>query len=169
MYCLLVRYAQLGKESSDYGGWVLQKLEVHLIINISFRRKFQVRKHNESWIGIIWRDLIMETKVFDRSVKLCRVEGSNLDPRKHWYVLTESLCGIRPNAFAKSEIFRRFPDEIRSVPPAGPLSPPKMAVHSTPGNQATRILFLRLVSVPDYLDRDNLQHMDLRDLKTLFL
>ena len=46
---------------------------------------------------------------------------------------------------------------------------PKMAVHSTPGNQATRMLFLRLVSVPDYLDRENFQHMDLCDLKTLFL
>ena len=66
----------------------------------------------------------MGTEVFDRSVKLCRVEGSNLDPKKHWYVLTESLCGLRPNAFAKSEIFRRFPDEIRSVPPAG-LKPAK--------------------------------------------
>ena len=39
-------------------------------------------------------------------------------------------------------------------------SPPKMAVHSTPGNQATRMLFLRFVSVPDYLDRENFQHMD---------
>ena len=66
----------------------------------------------------------METKVLDRSVKLCRVEGSNLDPKKHWYVLTVSLCGLRPNAFAKSEIFRRFPDELRSVPPAG-LKPAK--------------------------------------------
>ena len=110
----------------------------------------------------------METEVFDRSVKLCRVKGSNLDPKKHWYVLTESLCGIRPNAYAKSEIFRRFPDEIRSVPPAG-LKPAEMAVHSTPGNQETRMLFLRVVSVPDYLDRENFQHMDLCDLKTLFL
>ena len=28
------------------------------------------------------------------------------------------LRGIRPNSFAKNEIFCRFPDEIRSVPPA---------------------------------------------------
>ena len=66
----------------------------------------------------------METEVFDRSVKLCRVKGSNLDPKKLWYVLTESLCGIRPNAFAKSEISRQFPNEIWSVPPAG-LKPAK--------------------------------------------
>ncbi|RMX35762.1 hypothetical protein pdam_00025352, partial [Pocillopora damicornis] len=86
--------------------------------------EFQFRKHNESWIRIIWRDLITETEVFDRSVKLCRVKGSNLDPKKLWYVLTESLCGIRPNAFAKSEISCQFPNEIWSVPPAG-LKPAK--------------------------------------------
>ena len=64
----------------------------------------------------------MEAGVLDRSVhhpwSLSRVTGRNLDPRKHWYVATKSLCGVRPNAFAKNEIFRRFPDEIRSVPPA---------------------------------------------------
>lgn len=49
---------------------------------------------------------------------LSRVTGRNLDSRKHWYVATKDLCGVRPNAFAKNEIFRRFPDEIRSVPPA---------------------------------------------------
>ena len=113
----------------------------------------------------------METEVFDRSVKLCRVKGSNLDPKKLWYVLTESLCGIRPNAFAKSEISRQFPNEIWSVPPAG-LKPAKNGCSFNTrqsGNQATRMLFLRLVSVPDYLDRENFQHMDLCDLKTLFL
>ena len=64
----------------------------------------------------------MDTDLFVRSAdhpwSLSRVTGHNLDPGKHWYVLTKSLCGIRPNAFAKNEIFRRFPDEIRSVPPA---------------------------------------------------
>lgn len=64
----------------------------------------------------------MDADVLDRSAdhpwSLSRVTGRNLDPRKHWYVATKSLCGIRPNAFAKNEIFRRFPDEIRSVPPA---------------------------------------------------
>lgn len=49
---------------------------------------------------------------------LSRVTGCNLDPAKHWYVVTQSLCGVRPNAFANYDIFRRFPDEIRSVPPA---------------------------------------------------
>lgn len=68
----------------------------------------------------------MDTEVLDRSAdhpwSLSRVTGHNLDPGKYWYVLTKSLCGIRPNAFAKNEIFRRFPDEIRSVPP-GDLKP----------------------------------------------
>lgn len=49
---------------------------------------------------------------------LSRVTGKNLDARKHWYVLTSSLCGVKPNVFAKNEIFRRFPEEIRSVAPA---------------------------------------------------
>ena len=49
---------------------------------------------------------------------LSRVTGKNLDPGKHWYVLTSSLCGVKPNVFAKNEIFRRFPEEIRSVAPA---------------------------------------------------
>ena len=64
----------------------------------------------------------MDADVFDRSAdhpwSLSRVTGRNLDPGKHWYVLTKSLCGVRPNAFAKNEIFRRFPDEISCVPPA---------------------------------------------------
>ena len=49
---------------------------------------------------------------------LSRVTGCNLDPTKHWYVVTQSLCGVMPNAFANYDIFRRFPDEICSVPPA---------------------------------------------------
>ena len=49
---------------------------------------------------------------------LSRVTGKNLNPRKHWYVLTSSLCGVKPNVFAKNEIFQRFPEEIRSVAPA---------------------------------------------------
>ena len=63
----------------------------------------------------------MDSDVFDRSVNpwsLSRVTGRDLDPGKHWYVLTKTLCGTRPNAFAKNEIFPRFPEEIRSVPPA---------------------------------------------------
>ena len=63
----------------------------------------------------------MDSDVFDRSAdpwSFSRVTGRDLDPAKHWYVLTKNLCGTRPNAFAKNEIFRRFPREIRSVPPA---------------------------------------------------
>ena len=46
---------------------------------------------------------------------LSRVSGPSLDPQKHWYILTRQLCGTRPTDFAKNEVFRCFPDEIRSV------------------------------------------------------
>ena len=49
---------------------------------------------------------------------LSRVSERTLDPGKHCYVATKRLCGVRLNAFGKNEIFGRFPDEIRSVPPA---------------------------------------------------
>ena len=40
----------------------------------------------------------------------------------------------------QSEIFGRFPDQVRSIPQAG-LKPTKKAVHSTPDNQANCILY----------------------------
>ena len=46
---------------------------------------------------------------------LSRVTSQALDPRKHWYVLKKEICGIRPADFSRNEIFKRFPDEIRSV------------------------------------------------------
>lgn len=46
---------------------------------------------------------------------LSRVTSASLDPRKHWYVVTKDICGTRPTDFSKNEIFRRFPDELRSV------------------------------------------------------
>ena len=46
---------------------------------------------------------------------LSRVTSPSLDPRKHWYVLKKEICGVRPADFLRNEIFRRFPDEIRSV------------------------------------------------------
>ena len=49
---------------------------------------------------------------------LSRVTGKDHDPGKHWYVLTSSLCGIKPNKLAQNEIFCRFPEKISSVPPA---------------------------------------------------
>ena len=52
--------------------------------------KFQLRKHDKSYIGITWRDLTMEAEVFDRSAELSLVTGSSLDPKKYWYVLTKS-------------------------------------------------------------------------------
>ena len=66
------------------------KLKVHLIIIAVSMLKFQLRKHKKSGIEITWRDLIMEAEVFDRSAELFIVTGSNLDPKKYWYVLTKS-------------------------------------------------------------------------------
>ena len=66
------------------------KLEVHLIIITVSMLEFQLRKHKKSDIEITWRDLIMEAEVFDRSAELSIVTGSNLDPKKSWYVLTKS-------------------------------------------------------------------------------
>ena len=66
------------------------KLKVHLIIITASMLEFQLRKHKKSGIEITWRDLIMEAEVFDRSAELFKVTGSNLDPKKYWYVLTKS-------------------------------------------------------------------------------
>ena len=66
------------------------KLKVHLIIITASMLEFQLRKHKKSGIEITWRDLIMEAEVFDRSAELSIVTGSNLDPKKYWYVLTKS-------------------------------------------------------------------------------
>ena len=52
--------------------------------------EFQLRKHNKSCIGMTWRDLIMKAEDFDRSAELSIVTGSNLHPKKYWYVLTKS-------------------------------------------------------------------------------
>ena len=51
--------------------------------------EFQLRKHNKSCFGITWRNLIMEAEVFDRSIdrSISMVTGSNLDPKKYWYML----------------------------------------------------------------------------------
>ena len=66
------------------------KLKVHLIINTASMLEFQLRKRKKSGIKITWRDLIVEAEVFDRSAELSIVTGSNLDPKKSWYVLTKS-------------------------------------------------------------------------------
>ena len=66
------------------------KLKLHLIIKTSSMLQFQLRKHNKRSIGITWRDLIMGAEVFDRLAELSMVTGSNLDLKKHWYVLTKS-------------------------------------------------------------------------------
>ena len=73
----------------------------------------------------------METMASESSFQsnLWTVKSSSLDSQKHWYILTKAICGTRPNEFAKSEIFRRFPDEIqrrsaREVLPAKSAFPP---------------------------------------------
>ena len=66
------------------------KLKVHLIINTASMLEFQLRKHKKSGIKITWRDLIMEAEVFDGSPELSIVTGSNLDPKKSWYVLMKN-------------------------------------------------------------------------------
>ena len=66
------------------------KLKVHLIINTASMLEFQLRKHKKSGIEITWRDRIMEAEVFDLSAELSIVTGSNVDPKKSWYVLTKS-------------------------------------------------------------------------------
>ena len=63
----------------------------------------------------------MEAEVFDRLAELSRVTGFNLDPKMQWYVLKKSYCGIRPNAFAKTEMFGRFPDDCNTFCPASRL------------------------------------------------
>ena len=47
---------------------------------------------------------------------LSRVTSASLDTKKHWYVFKREICGVRPTDFSKNEIFRRFSEEIRSVP-----------------------------------------------------
>ena len=67
-----------------------------------------------------FRIIVMEDVDRSRSrdsPSLSRVTGDALDPGKHWYVVTKHLCGSRPKEFAKSEIFRHFPDEMQSVDP----------------------------------------------------
>lgn len=56
----------------------------------------------------------MATLPFQGS-SLWRVTSPSLDPLKNWYILTKENCGRRPTDFAKSNIFKRFQDEIRSV------------------------------------------------------
>ena len=60
----------------------------------------------------------MEAEVFDRLAELFVVTGSNLDPKKYWYVLTKSQCIIRSKAFAKNELFRRLRDDYNTFCPA---------------------------------------------------
>ena len=57
----------------------------------------------------------VSSSVPSKTWELCRVTSPALDTKKHWYVLTKSLCGSRPKDFAKNEIFCRFPSEIQLV------------------------------------------------------
>ena len=46
---------------------------------------------------------------------LSRVTSSSLDPQKHWYLLTKEICRVYPKDFARNEIFKSFPGELRRV------------------------------------------------------
>ena len=50
-------------------------------------------------------DLFMETEILDHLAELSRVTGSNLESKKHWYVVMKTLCKIKQVAFAESKIF----------------------------------------------------------------
>ena len=50
-------------------------------------------------------DLFMETEILDQLAELSRVTGSNLDSKKHWYVVMKALCKIKQVALAESKIF----------------------------------------------------------------
>ena len=82
--------------------------------------EFQLRKHKKSGIEITWRALIMEAEVFVRSAELFIVTGSNLDPKKYWYVLTKKLnvksgrTLLQTNCFVDSAM-----TTICSIPAAG--------------------------------------------------
>ena len=62
----------------------------------------------------------MEVEVLDRSAELSRVTGSNLDPKKYWYVLTKKLnvksgrTLLQTNCFVDSAM-----TTICSIPAAG--------------------------------------------------
>ena len=115
--------------------------------------KFQVRKRDEFGFRIIRRDFVMVVNgVSDHPWSLSRVTGKNPVPGKHWYIFTSSLCGVKPNKFAKNEIFRRFPEEIRSLPPAD-LKPAKRGCSAT-CSQPNSLLSLRLVFSLHYFDSE---------------
>ena len=103
----------------------------------------------------------------DNPWSLSRVTGKNPVPEKHWYIFTSSLCGVKPNKFAKNEIFRRFPQEIRSVPPAD-LKPAKRGWSST-CSQPNSFLSLRLVFSLHYFDSEILPPMGSWDRLNLLL
>ena len=71
---------------------------------------------------------------------LSRVTSASLDPRKHWYIVTKDICGTCPTDFSKNEIFRRFPDELRSVV-ARELLPAK-SVYSTKFNRTPSTVYV---------------------------
>ena len=54
-------------------------------------------------------DLFMETEILDQLAELSRVMGSNLDSKKHWYVVMKAFCKIKQVAFAESKIFTWLP------------------------------------------------------------
>lgn len=72
---------------------------------------------------------------------LWRVTSASLDHQKNWYILTEKVCGTRPTDFAKSKIFRSFPDEIQSVS-ARELLPAKSTSYTSKFNRVPSTVYV---------------------------
>ena len=125
--------------------WYRPNLSVQCVVvgfyELNVNETIDIVPERETESQIISRYFFMDAEFIDRSDQNhswspSRVTGRNLDPRKHWHVAAKGLCGVRLNAFANNEIVRRFPDKIRSVPPAD-LKPATRACSSIPGNQTT--------------------------------
>ena len=58
-----------------------------------------------NWLYLMLLDLFVETEILDQLAELSKVTRSNLDSKKHWYVVMKALCKIKQVAFAESKIF----------------------------------------------------------------
>ena len=83
---------------------------------------FKFRKHNAFGCSVILRPTLKAKKPTGADVppfgvsSFIRVLSGSLNPHKQWYVLTIEMCGIRPDDFAKMELFTKmFPNEIRTA------------------------------------------------------
>ena len=111
------------------------KLKVHLIINTSSKRENAINLGSES-LGAIssWRP----KSSIDR-LSFLELRHPNTTPESAG-MCQRSYCGIKPNAFAKEEMFRLFPDDCNTFCPAS---------KSSARQQRLCMLYVHLVFVPD--------------------